>query len=94
MGGSTDPYINVIFTPIQGDEPQIVSLIIFGWEDVLDVGVPDEDGLVILPWISLTNRKYISAILHQSNADYVHRNILENFLLLMHLHLDQYLQRR
>ena len=49
MGGSTDPYINVIFTPIQGDESQIVSLVIFGWEDVLDVGIPDQYGLVILP---------------------------------------------
>jgi hypothetical protein len=46
MGGTVDPYINVIFTPIQGDEPQIVSLIIFGWSDVLDVGILDDDGMV------------------------------------------------
>lgn len=46
MGGSVDPYINVIFTPIQGDEPQIVSLIIFAWSDILDVGIPDDDGMV------------------------------------------------
>ena len=46
MGGNVDPYINVIFTPIQGDEPQIVSLIIFGWSDILDVGIPGDDGMV------------------------------------------------
>ena len=49
MGGSVDPYINVIFSPIVGDETQIVSLIIFGWSDVLDVGVPEADGMMVLP---------------------------------------------
>jgi len=49
MGGSVDPYINVIFSPIEGDEPQIVSLIIFAWSDVLDVGVPSEDGSLVIP---------------------------------------------
>ena len=50
MGGSVDPYINIIFSQIKGDEPQIVSLIIFAWEDVLDVGVPDDNGeLVAFP---------------------------------------------
>lgn len=46
MGGNIDPYINIIFEPVVGDQPQIVSLIIFAWSDVLDVGVPEEDGLV------------------------------------------------
>jgi len=50
MGGSVDPYINVIFSPIEGDEPQIVSLIIFAWSDVLDVGVPSEDGSLVIPY--------------------------------------------
>jgi hypothetical protein len=49
MGGNVDPYINVLFSPIQGDEPQIVSLIIFGWSDILDVGIPDDDGMVRSP---------------------------------------------
>lgn len=48
MGGTIDPYINIIFSPVQGDEPQIVSLIIFAWADVLDVGVPSEDGSLVL----------------------------------------------
>jgi len=47
MGGTIDPYINIIFSPVQGDEPQIVSLIIFAWADVLDVGVPSEDGSLV-----------------------------------------------
>jgi len=47
MGGTVDPYINIVFSPIQGDEPQIVSLVFFAWSDVLDVGVPEGDGLVI-----------------------------------------------
>jgi hypothetical protein len=46
MGGNIDPYINVIFPPIKGDEPQIVSLVIFAWTDVLDVGIPENDGSV------------------------------------------------
>lgn len=46
MGGTVDPYINIIFSPVQGDEPQIVSLIIFAWTDVLDVGIPTDGGLV------------------------------------------------
>jgi hypothetical protein len=46
MGGTVDPYINVIFPPIQGDEPQIVSLVIFAWPDILDVGILDDDGSV------------------------------------------------
>ena len=52
MGGNVDPYINIIFSPIKGDEPQIVSLIIFGWSDVLDVGVPEPDGSVVRPLVS------------------------------------------
>ena len=47
MGGNIDPYINIIFSPVKGDEPQIVSLIIFAWSDVLDVGVPEPDGSVV-----------------------------------------------
>jgi len=47
MGGTVDPYINIIFSPVTGDEPQIVSLIIFAWADVLDVGVPSEDGSLV-----------------------------------------------
>ena len=46
MGGNIDPYINIIFSPIKGDESQIVSLIIFAWTDILDVGIPEGDGLV------------------------------------------------
>ena len=46
MGGNIDPYINIIFEPIVGDQPLIVSLIIFAWSDVLDVGIPEDDGLV------------------------------------------------
>jgi len=46
MGGNIDPYINIIFQPIVGDQPQIVSLVIFAWTDVLDVGIPEDDGLV------------------------------------------------
>ena len=42
-----DPYINIIFSPIEGDEPQIISLIIFAWSDVLDVGVPSDDGSLV-----------------------------------------------
>jgi hypothetical protein len=48
MGGTVDPYINIIFSPVQGDDPQIVSLIIFAWSDVLDVGIPSEDGSLVL----------------------------------------------
>ena len=51
MGGNIDPYINIIFSPVHGDEPQIVSLIIFAWADVLDVGIPEDDGLVSTPSI-------------------------------------------
>jgi len=47
MGGSVNPYITVIFSPIKGDEAQIVSLIIFSWDDVLDVGVPSADGSLV-----------------------------------------------
>ena len=46
MGGSIDPYINVIFAPIQDDEPQIVSLVIFAWSDIFDIGIDEEDGTV------------------------------------------------
>lgn len=46
MGGSVDPYINVIFAPVQSDELQIVSLIIFAWTDINDIGVVDYDGNV------------------------------------------------
>jgi hypothetical protein len=46
MGGSVDPYINIVFSPIRGDEEQIVSLIIFAWGDMKDVGVLEDDGLV------------------------------------------------
>jgi hypothetical protein len=49
MGGNIDPYINVIFSPVTGDEPQTVSLVIFAWADVLDVGVPEDDGVVDHP---------------------------------------------
>ena len=47
MGGTVDPYINVVFSPIVGDETQIVSLIIFAWADVADVGVVEADGSVV-----------------------------------------------
>jgi hypothetical protein len=46
MGGSIDPYINIIFPPINGDEEQIVSLVVFAWSDVLDVGIYDDNGEV------------------------------------------------
>jgi hypothetical protein len=49
MGGSVEPYINVIFTPAKGNELQIVSLVIFAWTDVLDLGIPLEDGTVNPP---------------------------------------------
>ena len=54
MGGSIDPYINVIFNPVRSDDPQIVSLIIFAWADVLDVGVPDDEGGLVLPSVNET----------------------------------------
>jgi hypothetical protein len=54
MGGTVDPYINIVFSPVQGDEPQIVSLVFFAWEDVLDVGVPEDDGLgLVIPHLTL-----------------------------------------
>jgi len=46
MGGSIDPYINVIFAPIHDDEPQIVSLVIFAWSDIFDIGIHEEDDTV------------------------------------------------
>ena len=46
MGGSIDPYINIVFSPVIGDELQIVSIIIFAWTDILDVGIPEQDGSV------------------------------------------------
>ena len=46
MGGNIDPYINIIFSPIKGDETQIVSLVIFAWTDILDIGVLENDGQV------------------------------------------------
>lgn len=83
MGGNIDPYINIIFEPIVGDQPQIVSLIIFAWSDVLDVGIPEEDGLVhsLSPFaLRLTvNRKFISAIRRQLSVDCVRKNIMESF---------------
>ena len=83
MGGNIDPYINIIFAPIVGDEPQIVSLIIFAWSDVLDVGIPEDDGLVtslsLFDWLKVC-RKCMFAIHHLLNEDYVHRIISENFL--------------
>ena len=54
MGGSIDPYINVIFNPVRSDDPQIVSLIIFAWADVLDVGVPDDEGGLVSPSVNET----------------------------------------
>ena len=49
MGGNIDPYINIIFSPIKGDEPQIVSLIIFAWTDIQDVGIVEQNGEVLPP---------------------------------------------
>lgn len=46
MGGNIDPYINIVFSPVVGDELQIVSFIIFAWTDILDVGIPEQDGSV------------------------------------------------
>ena len=80
MGGTIDPYINVIFSPIQGDEPQIVSLVVFAWADALDVGVPEDDGFVI-PYLTplLTYcRECIFVIRHPFKVDCVHKTILEN----------------
>jgi hypothetical protein len=82
MGGNIDPYINIIFQPIVGDQPQIVSLIIFAWSDVLDVGIPEDDGLVtplsLFVWLKVC-RKCMFAIHRLLNEDYVHRIISENF---------------
>ena len=83
MGGNIDPYINIIFEPIVGDQPQIVSLIIFAWSDVLDVGIPEDDGLVtslsLFVWLKVC-RKCMFAIHRLLNEDYVHRIISGNFL--------------
>jgi hypothetical protein len=46
MGGTVDPYIYLVFNPIKGDKSQIVSVVIFAWADVLDVGVPQDGGVV------------------------------------------------
>lgn len=65
MEGSVDPYINVIFIPSTDSEPQIVSLIIFGWSDALDVGVPEADGMMVflnLSWLIVEGVYLRSAI--------------------------------
>jgi PTM1-like, N-terminal domain len=56
MGGSIDPYINVIFAPVQTDDLQMASLIIFSWDDVLDVGIPSDDGSLVIPPPTLLTR--------------------------------------
>jgi hypothetical protein len=60
MGGAIDPYINVVFSPIHGDEQQIVSMVFFAWPDVLDVGIPEQDGTVkppLLPCVLIWTEK-------------------------------------
>lgn len=81
MGGNVDPYINVIFSPVQSDEPHIVSLIIFGWSDVLDVGVPEPDGSVVsAPYLRVIDgRECLSVTQLPWSGDCVHRNISASF---------------
>ena len=79
MGGNIDPYINIVFSPIQGDEPQIVSLVIFAWTDIADVGIPEQNGVVPrLLMLLAYNRESIFAIRHPFNADGVQKNISVN----------------
>ena len=97
MGGNIDPYINIIFSPVKGDEPQIVSLIIFAWSDVLDVGVPELDGSVVSPPPRDKRphcRKYLFVIQRPLSGNYVHRNILGNFWLRIHRDRGVYLPRQ
>ena len=92
MGGNIDPYIHIVFNPINGDTTQLVSLVIFAWVDVYDVGIPDDEGGVVTPPRKFTyDRGCISATTSPWAVDCVLKSTMGSLLCRIRLNRGVYI---